>query len=121
MNRIRRHGLSVILVLAGLAVALAGWKLADQTSQTTQLCHVTQTLSHIESEFLRTDALDRAGALTATEREQTIQAFGKIFAHALLTKLINKQHALDQRTINYWRYDLSPQAEALSHSIGCHA
>lgn len=111
--------LPVLLVLLGLSMALNGFELARQGHAATYSCQLVQGLAHIESEFLRTDATDRAGALTATEKQQEIAAFRKIIAAHLLAELVRKQNALDNATIGYWRTVLVPEAKALVRAAHC--
>lgn len=82
-------------------------------------CAVITGLSQIESDFIRSDARDRRGDLTASERQQTIADFQKIIAKPFLQELIRKQQQLDRRTISYWTHALAPEAQHLVASADC--
>lgn len=118
LHRVRRSALTIVLLLLAVALVLTVLSLTQQSNDTARVCHLVRTNSHVLSEFIRTDAIDRRGALTTSERNQALAAI-RTTTPGLLARAVRAQNALDTQTINYWRHVLIPQATAVVVASHC--
>lgn len=121
MTPLKRYSLPTLLLLFSVLAGVMVWSVTKQHGTSVQQCAVIRTLAHVESEFLRSDAYDRKGDLTAVEREQDIRGFEKIIPSASLRDQIRRQQWLDNWTIKYWRTTLVPETLALVKKANCSA
>jgi hypothetical protein len=98
----------VSLVVAGM-IAAAVTKVVFDSVNAANLarqkanCDLVTTSASVLDDFLRSDARDRQGQLTAADRAKVFASFGKILEPSLLKRLNDSQQRLDKRTIAYWR------------------
>lgn len=68
-----------------------------------QNCATLLGVEGIMGEFIRSDAIDRKGQQTTSEKASVLKAFAKIIEPKLLQRLSAEQAALDKFTIDYWQ------------------